>query len=317
MKVPEIIQENTKTLFSFELLPPLKGNSIKQIYDAIDPLMEYNPAYINVTYHQQEVIYQKQKNGLLKPKAVRKRPGTVAISSAIMHKYKMQVMPHLICGGFSQEDTEDALIDLNFLGIKNILAIRGDIQKGQNKFIDHSNGHEHALGLVKQISALNKGMYLDEELQNKKATNFCVGVAAYPEKHTEAPNMEIDIHFLKKKIEAGAEFIITQLFFDNKKFFDFVQKCRENNINVPIIPGIKPITTIKQLYSLPKIFNIDIPNELAKEMLNCKNDENIKQIGIEWAIKQSKELIKAKVPIIHYYTMGKATSIKKIIKIIF
>ena len=317
MTIPEILKKTKKTLFSFELLPPLKGHSIQNIYKTVDPLMEFKPPYINVTYHQQEVVYKKIGKGLLKHQTIRKRPGTVAISAAIKYKYKVHVIPHLICGGFTREETENALIDLNFLGTKNILALRGDIQKGQNKFIGHEDGHEHAIDLVKQIADLNKGKYLNEELQNSQATNFCIGVAAYPEKHPESPNVELDIQYLKQKIDAGAQFIVTQMFFDNQKYFDFIERCRKNDIKVPIIPGIKPISTYNQIFSLARIFNIDIPEELTKEIISCKDKSYIKQIGTEWAIKQSKELKKSGVPVIHYYTMGKPDSIKTIAEAVF
>ncbi len=317
MKIPEILNNSKKTLFSFELLPPLKGGSIKDIYKTIDPLMEFNPPYINVTYHQEELVLKKRANGLLEQKTVRKRPGTVAIAAAIKNKYKVELVPHLICGGFTKEETENALIDLNFLGINNILALRGDIQSGQKSFIKEESGHGHAMGLVKQIVELNKGKYLDEELFNKQATNFSIGIAGYPEKHPEAPNMEMDIYYLKKKIEAGAEFIVTQMFFDNKKYIDFVKLCKQNDINIPIIPGIKPISTLKQLNILPRIFSIDIPSELTSEIIKAKNKEHIREIGIEWAINQSKELKKANVPVIHYYTMGKSLNIQKIVTKVF
>ena len=317
MKIPEILNNSKKTLFSFELLPPLKGGSIENIYSVIDPLMEFNPPYINVTYHQQEIVLKKLKNGLLQQQIVRKRPGTVAMAAAIKNKYKIELVPHLICGGFSKEETENVLIDLNFLGINNILALRGDIQARQKNFLKEPEGHEHALGLVNQISMLNKGQYVDKELHNKQATNFSIGVAGYPEKHPEAPNMEVDIFHLKKKIEAGAEYIVTQMFFDNQKYFDFVKLCRKNGINVPIVPGIKPISTQGQLSVLSRIFSIDIPQELTKEIINCTNKDHIKEVGIEWAIKQSKELKDAGVPIIHYYTMGKSLNIQKIAEKVF
>lgn len=317
MKIPEILKQSDKTQFSFELLPPLKGGSIKDIYEVIDPLMEFKPPYINVTYHQEEIVLKKLQNGLLQQKTVRKRPGTVAMAAAIKNKYKVELVPHLICGGFSKEETENALIDLNFLGINNLLALRGDIQAGQKRFMTAENGHSHALGLVEQITDLNKAKYLDEELHNKQATNFSVGVAGYPEKHPEAPNMEMDIFYLKKKIEAGAEFIVTQMFFDNQKYFDFVELCKKNGINVPIIPGIKPISAGNQLSVLPKIFSIDIPEALTKEIVNCTNKEHIKKVGIDWAVQQSKELKNAGVPVIHYYTMGRATNVYEIAKQVF
>ncbi len=318
MKVADILNKTDKTLFSFELLPPKKGNSIGDLYAIIDQLVEFNPPYINITYHREEVIYKPAGNGLLKKKTVRKRPGTVAIAAAIKYKYKdVEVVPHLICGGFTKEETEDALIDLNFLGIENLLLLRGDPQPSQKKFIPEPGGHQYAIDLIKQVTDLNKGIYLDEDLSNKTPTNFSFGVAGYPEKHIESPNLQSDIYFLKKKVEAGAEFIVTQMFFDNKKYFDFVKICRENGINVPIIPGIKPVSVKNHLYTLPGIFNIDLPEDLVKEILKCKNDKEVRKLGVEWATFQSKELIKAGVPAIHYYTMGRPDNIYKIANNVF
>lgn len=318
MKIPDTLKNVKKTLFSFELLPPLKGRSIKEIYNTIDPLMEFKPPYINVTYHREEVIYKKREGGLLERKTVRKRPGTVAIAAAIKYKYRdVNVVPHLICGGFSKEETENALIDLNFLGIENILLLRGDPEHSTNTFIPETDGHKNALGLVEQVSNLNKGIYLDDELENSVATDFTIGVAGYPEKHIEAPNTLSDLHFLKKKVEAGAEFIVTQMFFDNQKFYDFVDSCRKEGINVPIIPGIKPVSVHNHLTSLPKIFNIDLPENLVKEIIKCKENISVRQVGIEWAIEQSKDLIKNNIPVIHYYTMGKSDNIYNIAEKVF
>jgi methylenetetrahydrofolate reductase (NADPH) len=317
MKVVDHLKNANQTLFSFELLPPLKGDNIASIYQIINPLMEFKPPYINVTYHQEEVVYKKHSSGLLEKKIVRKRPGTVAISAAIMNRYKIDVVPHIICGGFSREDTENALIDLNFLGIENILAIRGDADKASRRFAPEVDGHVHALELVKQIINLNKGNYIDSELENKTATAFSVGVAGYPEKHNESPNLQSDIMFLKQKIEAGAEYIVTQMFFDNDKYFNFVKICRDNGITVPIIPGIKPISTISQLSALPQTFHIDIPEILAREVAKCKKNEEVRNLGIEWAIEQSKSLIINEVPVIHFYTMGKSDNVEKIAKAVF
>ncbi len=318
MTIPTQLKNTDKTLFSFELLPPLKGHSINKIYQTIDPLMEFNPAYINITYHQQEVVYKKRPDGLLEKKTIRKRPGTVAIAAAIKYKYKtVRVVPHLICGGFTKEETENALIDLNFLGIENILILRGDPPKSSSLFIPEVEGHKHAIDLIKQVKDLNKGIYLDNMLENKMLTNFTIGVAGYPEKHNEAPNMNMDLHYLKQKVDAGAEFIVTQLFFDNQKYFDFVHSCREIGIDVPIIPGIKPVSVLSHLNVLPKTFNIDYPEELVKDFIKCKTNEAVRQLGIEWTIHQSKELIKFGVPIIHYYTMGKSDNIYKIAQNVF
>jgi len=314
-KIIDILKNTKKTLFSFELLPPLKGNSIESIYQTIDPLMEFNPLYVNVTYHQEEVVYKKRKDQLLEKTVVRKRPGTVAISAAIKYKYKVKVIPHIICGGFTREETEYALIDLNFLGIDNILVVRGDPAPEQKNFIPEPGGHSNALGLVKQIANLNGGKYLDEG--NMTATDFSIGVAGYPEKHPESPNRDSDFYFLKKKVEAGADFIVTQMFFDNNNFFEFVRQCRNRGIDVPVIPGIKPLVTKNHLSYLPKTFGIDLPESLVKEVLKCKTPEAVKQVGIEWAIEQSRELIEFGVPVVHYFTLGKAGSIQDVAKAVF
>ncbi|NQU80075.1 MAG: methylenetetrahydrofolate reductase [NAD(P)H] [Bacteroidetes bacterium] len=314
-KIIDILKNTKETLFSFELLPPLKGNSIESIYQTIDPLMEFNPLYVNVTYHQEEVVYKKRKDQLLEKTVVRKRPGTVAISAAIKNKYKVKVIPHIICGGFTREETEYALIDLNFLGIDNILVVRGDPAPEQKNFIPEPGGHSNALGLVKQIANLNGGKYLDEG--NMTATDFSIGVAGYPEKHPESPNRDSDFYFLKKKVEAGADFIVTQMFFDNNNFFEFVRQCRNRGIDVPVIPGIKPLVTKNHLNYLPKTFGIDLPESLVKEVLKCKTPEAVKQVGIEWAIEQSRELIEFGVPVVHYFTLGKAGSIQDVAKAVF
>lgn len=317
IKVIDLLNNTDKTLFSFELLPPLKGEDIKAIYHTIDPLMEFKPPYINVTYHQEEVVYRKVKENLLEKKTIWKRPGTVAISASIKYKYKVAVVPHIICGGFTKEETENALLDLNFLGMNNVLAIRGDAPADTKIFVPEEGGHHHALDIVKQIVKLNKGIYLDKELENKKPTSFSVGVAGYPEKHPESPNMDSDIHFLKKKIDAGAEYIVTQMFFDNNSYINFVDKCRMAGIKVPIIPGLKPIAALSHLNYLSKTFSIDIPDLLVKEVLKCKDNNQVREVGIEWAVQQSKELIKYGVPVLHYYTMGKPDNIRKIAKRVF
>ncbi len=317
LKVTEHINQANKTLFSFELLPPLKGQNFELIKKAIDPLLEFSPAFINITYHQEEVIYENMDNGYIKKRTVRKRPGTVGIAAAIKFHYGIPVVPHMICGGFTREETENALIDLNFLGIKNILVVRGDPQPGTRIFIPEPDGNEHAINLVQQIADINKGEYLDKDLKNSSATDFCIGVAGYPEKHSESPNMESDLHFLKKKIEAGASYIVTQMFFNNKSYFNFVDLCRLRGINVPIIPGLKPVTTKSQLVTIPKTFGVDMPETLVKEILKCKNNNEVRQTGVEWAIQQSKELLKFGVPVLHYYTMGKSDNIRKIAKAVF
>jgi methylenetetrahydrofolate reductase (NADPH) len=318
MKVTEHIEKaNGKSLFSFEILPPLKGQNIQSIFDSIDPLMEFNPPFIDVTYHREEYEYKELPSGLLEKKIVKKRPGTVGICSAIQNKYQVDAIPHILCGGFTKEDTENFLIDLDFLGIQNVVALRGDAVKNETYFKPEKEGNHYASELVTQIANLNNGIYLDDELQNSSSTNFCIGVAGYPEKHMEAPSLDSDIYFLKQKIKNGASYIITQMFFDNKKFFDFVAKCRKEGITVPIIPGLKPISTKKQLNLVPHRFKVDIPDELIMSIVRAKDADAVKQIGIEWCISQSKELIKEGIPVLHYYSMGKSENIKAIAREVF
>ena len=318
MKVTEhITQANGKPLFSFEILPPLKGQNIQSIFDSIDPLIEFKPPFIDVTYHREEYEYKELPSGLLQKRIVKKRPGTVGICAAIQNKYQVDAIPHILCGGFSKEDTENFLIDMDFLGIQNVVALRGDAVKSETYFKPEKEGNQYASELVTQIANLNNGIYLDEELQNSSCTNFCIGVAGYPEKHMEAPSLDSDIHFLKQKIKNGATYIITQMFFDNQKFFDFVAKCRAEGINVPIIPGLKPIATKKQLNLIPHRFKVDLPDALIMEVVRASTPEAVKQIGIEWCTAQSKELIAAGIPILHYYSMGKAENIKAIAKEVF
>ncbi|MCH2022234.1 MAG: methylenetetrahydrofolate reductase [NAD(P)H] [Saprospiraceae bacterium] len=303
-----------ETLISFEILPPLKGGKIQSIFDTLDPLMEFKPPFVDVTYHREEYIYKKRSSGYYEKVEMRKRPGTVGICAAIMHRYGVDAVPHLICGGFSIEETENALIDLKFLGIDNVLIIRGDARKFEGKFIPEQNGHSYALDLVKQVSNMNNGVYLDNSLINAEPSDFCIGVAGYPEKHFEAPNFDSDIHFLKEKIKAGADYIVTQMFFDNKPYFEFVKKCRDAGIKVPIVPGLKPITKKYQLNSIPRLFHLNIPKDLSNALLKAKDADARTQIGIEWTTAQSKELKEAGVPCLHYYTMGDVSTIKKIVK---
>lgn len=316
MKITDHIKKANKTLFSFELLPPIKGKSIDDIYRAIDPLMEFNPPFIDVTYHREDFIYKQHDNGLLEKVSYRKRPGTVAICAAIMNKYKVDAVPHLICGGFTKEETENALIDLKFLGIDNVLVLRGDARQADNTFIPTPGGHQYASELLEQVMNMNNGKYLHEDHQ-AFCTDFCVGVAGYPEKHFESPNLKTDFKYLKKKVELGAEFIVTQMFYDIEKYKNFVALCRENDIHVPIIPGLKPITNSKQLISLPKIFHIDVPELLSEAISACKNEQQVKEVGIEWMIEQCKELIKIGAPVLHFYTMSNPESTKKIADAIF
>lgn len=318
MKVTEHIRKAAgKALFSFEILPPLKGQNLKSIFDNIDPLMEFNPPFIDVTYHREEYNYKELADGLLKKQIVKKRPGTVGICAAIQSKYQVDAVPHILCGGFNKEDTENLLIDLDFLGIHNLVALRGDAVKSETYFKPEKEGHSFASDLVVQINKLNKGIYLDEELLNTTKTDFCIGVGAYPEKHIEAPSLDSDIHFLKEKIRKGAHYIVTQMFFDNQKFFKFVSKCRKAGITVPIIPGLKPISTQRQLNIIPHRFSVDMPDELVKEVVKCKNNEAVRQVGVEWCIHQSKELIANGMPVLHYYSMGRSTNIQKIAKAVF
>ena len=318
MKVTQHIQNaNGKPLFSFEILPPLKGQNIQSIFDGIDPLMEFEPPFIDVTYHREEYEYKELANGLLEKKIVKKRPGTVGICAAIQNKYHVDAIPHILCGGFNREDTENLLIDLDFLGIDNVVALRGDALKTETYFKPEKNGNNYASELVTQIANLNKGVYLDEDLENSACTNFCIGVSGYPEKHLEAPSMDSDIHFLKQKIRNGAEYIITQMFFDNQKFFNFADKCRAAGITVPIIPGLKPIATKKQLNLIPHRFFLELPDDLIMSVVKAKDNDAVKQIGIEWCIQQSKEIVAAGFPVMHYYSMGKAENIRAIAKEVF
>jgi methylenetetrahydrofolate reductase (NADPH) len=318
MKVCEHLKKaNGRTLFTIEILPPLKGENIRSLFDNIDPLMEFNPPFIDVTYHREEYVYKKMPSGLLEKRTTRKRPGTVGICAAIQNNYKIDTVPHIICGGFSREETENALIDLHFLGIDNILVLQGDAIKTESRFIAEPDGYKFASELLEQVVKMNKGIYLDDELQNTSPTSFCVGVAGYPEKHFSAPNLKADLKYLKLKVDLGAEYIVTQMFFNNQKYFEFVDECRKAGINVPIIPGIKPLTGKGQLTILPKAFHIDIPEELSEEVEKCKDNTAAKEVGIEWCIKQSKELIKHNVPTLHFYSMGKSDPIYRIAKELF
>jgi len=306
-----------KTQFSFEILPPLKGQDIQSIFTSIDPLMEFNPPFIDVTYHREEYVYKEMENGLLKKQVVKKRPGTVGICAAIQNKYSVDAIPHILCGGFTKEDTENFLIDLGFLGIDNVMALRGDAVKSETYFKPEKKGHRYASELVTQINDMNHGKYLDDALLNTTNTNFCIGVAGYPEKHLEAPSIDSDIHFLKKKINNGASYLVTQMFYDNKKFFEFVDKCRLAGINVPIIPGLKPISTKRQLNLIPHRFSVDLPDDLIMEVVKCKDNAAVRKVGVEWCIEQSKELLKYGVPFLHYYSMGKSSNIYQVASEVF
>lgn len=317
MKVIDIINNSEQTVFSFELLPPLKGNDTSRIYRTIESLVDFDPKYINITTHRDEQEFIEREDGSIVKRTIRKRPGTVAIAAAIQHKYGIPVVPHILCGGFTKSETEYVLIDLNFLGVKNVLALRGDGVKNQHVFRAEKSGHANASELVKQISDLKHGEYLDEDLKNNTPLDFCIGVAGYPEKHFEAPNMDQDLHYLKQKVDAGADYIVTQMFFDNKVYYDFVKKCRKIGITIPIIPGIKPINLKNQLTVLPKIFSIDLPQELASELSKCKNNDEAAKVGIEWAIHQSKDLVANHAPSLHIYTYGISDNVSEIVKAVF
>ncbi|MDX2003179.1 MAG: methylenetetrahydrofolate reductase [NAD(P)H] [Chitinophagales bacterium] len=317
MKVTDIISNSKQPFISFEILPPLKGKSIDSVYQILDPLMEFKPPFINVTYHRSEYIYKKMANGSYQKVVTRKRPGTVAICASIMNRYKVEAVPHLTCGGFTIEETEDALIDLQYIGVTNILAIRGDAVKSEASFIPEPGGHAYTVDLVRQMKRMNEGVYLEEDLVNAVKTDFCIGVGGYPEKHFEAPNFNTDLKHLKEKVDAGADYIVTQMFFDNQKFYDFVNACRAIGITVPIVPGLKPLTRKKQLTVLPRVFAVDIPEELERAVTKAKTEDEAERAGIEWAIQQSKDLVKNGVPCLHYYTMGQVQTITEIGRQVF
>jgi len=317
MKITEHIKKaNGKTLFSFEIIPPKKGNSIQELYNNIDPLMEFNPPFIDVTTSREEYIYV-EKEGLLDRKVTRMRPGTVGICAAIKHKYDVDTVPHVLCGGFSKEETEYLLVDCHYLGIDNVMALRGDAMSHQKYFEASKGGHQFAKDLVAQIQKLNSGKYLHDVIETSNCADFCIGVAGYPEKHMEAPSLQTDLKRLKEKVDAGADYVVTQMFFDNKKYFEFVKAANEIGINVPIIPGIKPLAIKRHLQMLPQVFKIDLPEILINEVEKCKTNAEVRKIGIEWAMEQSKELLAANVPVLHYYSMGKSSNVHQIASQIF
>ncbi|MBL7718337.1 MAG: methylenetetrahydrofolate reductase [Flavipsychrobacter sp.] len=317
MKLTDKLAEAKKPIISFEILPPTKGKSIDSIYNLLDPLMEFRPEFVNVTYHRAEQVFKKMPNGGFERVEIRKRPGTVGICAAIMNKYKVEAIPHLICGGFSKEETENALIDLHFLGIKNVLALRGDAAANEKFFTPHPHGHRYADDLVTQIMDLNKGRYLEDDIMDGVKTDFCVGVAGYPEKHFESPNVDTDIYYLKRKIELGAHYITTQMFFKNEHYYNFVNRCRDNGISVPILTGLKPITGKRQLSIIPSVFNVEIPVELSKEIQNAKTEAACDEIGTEWLLAQCRDLLKNNVPVLHFYTLGKPHIIYNVLKQLF
>lgn len=317
MRVIDLIKHTDATAFSFEVLPPIKGTGIEKLYQDIDSLLEFNPKYINITTHRSEYVYKELGNGLFERARLRRRPGTVAVAAAIHNKYNITTVPHILCSGFSREDIEYELLDLQFLNITDLLVLRGDKAKHQASFSPEPNGHEHAIELAEQINNFNKGLFVDGSPIKVTNTPFSYGVACYPEKHEEAPNLEQDLFWLKKKMEAGAEYAVTQLFYDNSKYFSFVDKARKEGINIPIIPGIKPFRKQSQLTMVPKTFKVDIPQELTIEALKCKTEEETEALGVEWCIHQCKELIKHGVPSIHFYSVGAVNSIKQVAKAIY
>ncbi len=321
MRVVEILDKaiaEDRTHFAFELLPPLKGAGLEGIYSAIDPLMEFDPAYINITFHREGIKETINQMGASEWHVLRRRPGTVGVSATIERKYGIPTVPHLICGGLSKYDIEDALIDMDFLGLQNVLALQGDRSQNERIFMPHQQGHSHAIDLVRQVVDMNNGIFIDSEANETHRTNFSIGVAGYPEKHFAAKSIEGDIAHLKAKIDAGAEYIVTQMFFDNAAYFNFVDRCRAEGITVPIIPGIKPLSTLRQLSVLPETFSISIPEDLKEEVERfADNPQAVRQIGLEWTIAQSRELMAAKVPVLHYYTMSKTHNIEQIARSIF
>ena len=320
MKVIDIINQaeaNRAPRFTIELLPPLKGDGTQGVFSAIDTLVEYGPAYINVTFQREDEKLVEREDGLWERRVTRRRPGTVGISAAIMKRYGIETVPHLICGGLSRYDIEDALIDMDFLGIENVLALRGDSRRTERRFSPHPDGHPYAEGLVRQIAAMNRGEFVDGEVEECHNSKFCIGVAGYPEKHSEAPNLATDIENLRRKVDAGAEYIVTQMCFDNQRIFEFIERCRAAGITVPIVPGLKPFTTKSQLTVLPQTFHVDLPEELVSAVSACKDNRAVKQVGIEWATMQARELKAAGLPVIHFYTMSRTDNVAQIVKSVF
>lgn len=317
MKVTEHLERAKGPLVSLEILPPTKGKSIDSIFNLLDPFMEFKPAFVNVTYHRAEQVFKKRADGNFERVEIRKRPGTVGICAAIIHRYGVDAVPHMICGGFSLEETENALMDLHYLGVDNVLALRGDAAANEKSFVPHPSGHQYSHKLVKQVVDLNKGHYLEEEILDGVKTDFCIGVAGYPEKHFEAPNIDMDIAYLKQKIDAGASYVTTQMFFDNKHYYNFVERCRSHGITVPIIPGLKPITNKKQLSVVPATFNVELPLDLASAIQDSKTEADLEKVGTEWLLSQCQDLLANKVPILHFYTLGKPHIVHNVLKELF
>lgn len=314
--IAQFLAAEHPTAFSFEVLPPIRGKSIDQVFRSIDRLMPFNPAYINITTHRSEVVYREVSEGVFQRTFERRRPGTVAIAAALKGRYGIPAVPHIICSGFSKAEIENELIDLSYLGITNLLLLRGDRAKGENRFVPETDGHSHAVELCHQVEDFNRGVMLDGE-EHEPLNRFSYGVAGYPEKHEEAMNLDIDIEYLKAKIDAGAQYVVTQMFFDNSKYFSFVERCREAGIEVPIIPGIKPLTSLTQQALLPKTFHIDLPMELATELRRCHSNDDVKALGVEWAVQQARELKAAAVPSIHFYSMNAAASVEAIARAVY
>ena len=317
MKVIDIInqvKESGRKSFSFELLPPLKGDGLDKIFGAIESLVPYGPSFINVTSHREEMKYVERPDGLIEKHVVRRRPGTTGVCAAIRQKYGIEVVPHVICGGMSKYDIEDLLIDLDFLGIQNVLALRGDAMPGTHRFVPEKDGHAHADALVKQIRAMNEGTFIDGEPDTSHSSDFCIGVAGYPEKHAESPNYLTDIGYLKQKIDAGAEYIATQISYSTEQILRFRDRCSENGINVPILPGLKPFATKTQLTVLPQTFSVVLPQQLVDKVVACKSNDDVKKVGIEWGIKQGEELLMEGFPILHFYTMTRTQQVQEIVK---
>ncbi|MBO4370231.1 MAG: methylenetetrahydrofolate reductase [Paludibacteraceae bacterium] len=317
MNIAEKLRQAKSPLFTFELVPPLKGRGIDAIYRAIDNLLEFSPAYINMTSHAADIRYKTLPDGSIRREVVNKRPSSVSASVAVRYKYNIEVVPHIICSGMNREETENLLIDLHFLDIHNIFVLRGDPQKGSRVFIPKEDGHSHTTELMQQVNNMNRGQYLDDGLKSPQPTQFSMGVACYPEKHLEAPNMETDIAFLKRKVELGAEYAVTQMFFDNEKYKQFVKRCREEQIDIPIVPGIKPISSLRDLQLLPQTFNIDLPEDLVKALSACKTNDDAKQVGIEWCTMQAQDLKAFGVPSIHFYTLGESDAVRQICRAVY
>ena len=317
MSIADFLSSNHSTAFSIEVLPPVRGKSIEQVFKTIERLLPFNPAYINITTHRTEVVYKEISEGVFQRTTERMRPGTVAIAAALKERYGIPTVPHMICSGFSRSELENELIDLSYLGITDLLILRGDRAKGENRFIPMLDGHEHALDLCHQVEDFNNGLMIDGSTHEPLGKTFSYGVAGYPEKHEEAMNMDIDIEYLKAKINAGAKYVVTQMFFDNQKYFNFVKRCRDAGITVPIIPGIKPLTSLTQQSLLPKTFHIDLPMDLADALRKCKSNDEVKALGVEWAIGQARELKAANVPSIHFYSMNAAAGVEAIAKAVY